>query len=613
MTLTYFGTFLSPFYAGGSPSSTGVPSIYDVAINGRGYRLDLKADVFGEETIPISRQQIDTTDSPSEASLSREDLWRRAFESWHHGAGQGYRDRPASDQYRFFSSRGMYVWERDSLSLLPDTSRGLSSAATNLMLTTIGSHLYVADGVNVRYSLNGTAWAAATGLSGSAILSLVSDGNVVYATDGADVYSSAAGGAFTVFNTLNCTLLGWNNGRLMAAQGPALYNITSGTPPTALFTHSNSNWIWTAFATGPNAVFAAGYSGDTSLIYRIPMKSDGSGLDVPVIDMELPRGERVLSMMSYLGYLCVGTTKGFRIMQIGISTFTAPLTSGPPIRVGPVRCLEGQDRYMRFGWDNYDATYTGLGRALLVPGVDSTAFTDTLTPAYASDLMAVTQGQVLSVLTWNNLTVFAISGSGVWLESATDLVPTATLVTGMMTYGLPDTKVLETVDLRFAPLAGTITLSVAGSDNSFAPLSPTVSDVGATGATIAAHEIAGDRFGLRIDFTRGSATTGPNMSRATLLANPAPARGLIWTLPLLLHERTELVNGTVQRYQARVERDYIALLADSGSLCTVQIDGETLQGFIVDTKWRGGERYSDQSDRNGTHHVLFKIPSRRGT
>ena len=93
------------------------------------YMLDLAADLngfrgqhFSRESQPVLRAQADTGSTPGEQSINREDLWRRAQESWHHGAGQVYLDRADSDSSRFLSSKGVNVWDKWALSLLHDTT-----------------------------------------------------------------------------------------------------------------------------------------------------------------------------------------------------------------------------------------------------------------------------------------------------------------------------------------------------------------------------------------------------------------------------------------------------------------------------------------------------------
>ena len=68
-------------------------------------------------------------------------------------------------------------------------------------------------------------------------------------TDGTDIYTTNTGiTTSAVYNTLNCTTLRWVKARWMAAQDNSIYNVTSGTPPAALFSHANTDWEWVDFA-----------------------------------------------------------------------------------------------------------------------------------------------------------------------------------------------------------------------------------------------------------------------------------------------------------------------------------------------------------------------------
>jgi hypothetical protein len=616
-TKKYSWPFNEPFYGSVSGRiSTEVPQRYEVGINGRGYMLDLASQAFINATVPLSRAQLDVGQEPSESSLSRDAFWRRSWESWHHGTGQRFRDRSNSDRYRYRDSRGLDVWVRDRLGLLRDTDRVVTSTNTNLFLTTLGGYAYVADGGNVLSTTDGTTWTAVSGLSGSLVRSIVNDGQYVYATDGANIFRATPGGAFTSWNPLDVGLLGWVNGRLMAAgygaTQNALYNILDATGPPAHFTHPSTAWTWTAFATGPNSIFAAGYVGDTSFIYRIPMKTDGTGLDVPLVSFEFPEGEQCLTLTSYLGYLVAGTSVGLRLIDMGES-----LTAGPPVTVGAVRCVEPQDRYVWFGWSNYDTTHTGLGRASLVPGIDSSAFTDSLTPAYASDLMAAvgTQGNVVSVASYQGRRIFAVAGNGVWLESPTRLVPDGWVTTGWITFGLPDNKVIESVDLRMMPLAGTITLALSTESTPPETLSPVVDTQGTTSALVSTRERLADRFELLITLTRdGPGTQGPLVNRLTMFANPAPTRTAQWQLPLLLAETVALVpQNTSRHYFARVERQLIGMWCESGQLVTIQVGIDNFNATISDWEWHPTHRYNDNTDWNGTLLVTLKQPAKGET
>lgn len=607
----FWRTFTSPFRTSSQAISAEVPSRYAVALNGRGYMLDLEAHgfgvrgtAFGMETVQISRAQSDTTSSPSEASLSREELWRRAFESWHHGAGQRYRDRNGSDEFRFRSSLGVNVWTRDALSLLPGTSLTRSLGTSTPLLATAGAYVYATDTTQAWWSTDGTNWNLATGLGGLTIQGLTSDGSKVYVSDGTNIYQSNPGGAFASWNALDASLLGFVNGRLMAAGAGAtkniIYNVIGPGVPTYSFAHPDVNWTWTAFASGQQAIYAAGYAGDKSAVYSITIKADGSGLDVPVVALALPDGERVLSLHGYLDFLAIGTSAGLRLAALGTT-----LTAGSPLAVPAVYALEGQDRFIWFGWTNYDDTHTGLGR------VDLSVFDSPLTPAYASDLMALSaQGIVTAAVTFLDKRLFAVAASGVWAQQTT-LVTTGTLDTGWVTFGLPDRKVLETVDVRTEPLQGTLTLAVAGTSGAFSNATPVHDQAGSTGISMNAGEEAADRFELRLTLARLATAAGPSVSRVTMQANPSPSRSKQWILPLQLGEAVKTLNGQAKRWQAADEIDFISLLADSGVLCTLQVGNRAYSVLIFDMQWRPTHIYKDHSDWNGTLIVSAKALRRR--
>lgn len=135
-------------------TSAEVPGRLPVAVNGHAYMANpniLRA------TVPVIRQQADTSTEAGEQSLNPAGLWRRSQESWHHGAGQDFLDGKqgdeATDPHRFRSSKGVDVWTRGQVSLLHPTLKVWSTASTNLYLVVARQPgfgevfvLYVADG-----------------------------------------------------------------------------------------------------------------------------------------------------------------------------------------------------------------------------------------------------------------------------------------------------------------------------------------------------------------------------------------------------------------------------------------------------------------------------------
>src|SRR5689334_12860346 len=102
---------------------------FDVVLNGTGYMVDKFSQQDKHQSVPMLRQQSDTSGRPGEESLNPAGLWRRAQESWHHGAGQEWLDRADSDPYRFRSSKGVDVWSKWALSLLPAVNQRYASAS----------------------------------------------------------------------------------------------------------------------------------------------------------------------------------------------------------------------------------------------------------------------------------------------------------------------------------------------------------------------------------------------------------------------------------------------------------------------------------------------------
>lgn len=128
-----------------------------VTLNGQ----DLLIDPPEADTLPVVREQADTSSQPGEQSLNPRGLWRRSQESWHHGAGQSFLDSMEDrDPYRFRNSKGIDPWTRGELSLLNETYRIWPSANTNLQMVVTGqltttallgiivstAYVYLADG-----------------------------------------------------------------------------------------------------------------------------------------------------------------------------------------------------------------------------------------------------------------------------------------------------------------------------------------------------------------------------------------------------------------------------------------------------------------------------------
>lgn len=579
-------TLSEPYFTGGSISSL-VPAVWPVALNGRPYMLDTLPETFyvrwNVETIPLLRQQADQSDAPAEQSLNPSGFWRRAQDSFHHGAGQVFRDRDKNaDAYRFRASKGVDVWTRYQFTLLPDTDQKLSSSNTNIKVVAAGARLYYVDGSTVKFTTDVTVdsptWTSVT-YAGGTVKDICSDGYNVYVTDGSNIYLTNTGSTtLTSTDTTDADVVAYVKARFMAAKGNTLYNIpTLGSATNVMtFAHPNAGFTWVGFAEGTANIYAAGYAGDKSLVYRIAIKADATVLDAPIVAGELPDGEVVSSIGGYLGFIVLGTSRGTRFCDVDAQ---GNLSIGPVIETpAPVYAFEPQDRFIWFGYTNYDTVSTGLGR------LDITEFTNTLTPSYASDLMVTGQGAILSIATFQNLRVFSVSGLGIYAEAAT-FVTSGTLETGESGFGLPDPKTAIFVHTDTEPLVGSLQVELAGSDGSFVVVG-SESDALSTTDNFPANNLSSERFEVRLTLTRATSTTGPTFLRWTLKVIPTTTDGPaeLFHIPLMLYPVINL-HGVEYPVDVEFERNVISELRSTRQVVQYQEFGTTYTGIIVDFKW----------------------------
>ena len=603
-------SFVEPLYEGGGTSDL-VPSLYPVALDGRSYLVDLKSGEFRRRSVPVLRNQADTTNLPGEQSLNPEELWRRSQESWHLGAGQRYFDRPDSNPNRFYASRGVNPWDKWKLTLLNSTDLARASASAAVVGISAGDRYYLINGTQpLEFTADITAgipsWTTVTGGPAAAPTSITSDGEYVYTSHSASgVYRSAVTATTSAsFDTGAATLVAWVKGRLMAVNGVSVGYITAVNTRTAVSFSANlpTTWTWVGFAEGQNSIYAAGYAGDKSIIFRIGIKSDGTGLDVGLVAAELPDGEVVRGIVGYLGYVVVGTDRGIRFAA---ADSAGNLTLGSLISTpGVVRCFEPQDRFVWFNWDNFATGVSGTGR------LDLSTFIAPMTPAYASDLMyASAGGTVTSIVTTRNRRVFTIASVGAVRELTTP-VASGYVDSGRITYGIPDEKVGTTLEIRHDPLDGSITAYLVVDTDTLTEVpaqSLGSSDVeDSTRASMSANELTGEFYNLRIKLTAG--VVSPVLSRWTFKAQPAPGRAENFVVPLIFRERLDL-KGIEKPFDVPVNMAAIRALMFDTRLVSFQLGDENFSVFVEDYEFRPEQETSDGEGWQGLMIVKLKAVS----
>ena len=589
-TLVEFTTAFRPapaFYSG-TGSTQLVPDIFPVAINGRAYMIDTAANAFTRQFDARVRDSVDQSAEPGESAINPQGLWRRSQSSWHYGAGQKYSDTSDAEPFRFNESKGVNVWDKGRLSLLSDTDKVYSTSGTNLYATTAANLMYGTDGQSVKYTTDFVSISTVTGTAASNIFSIASDGyNVFYSYANGDIDKTNAGiGSSSAFITgIEAGKLAYVKGRLMVAGQAAdkhkIWNITtapgsSANNPSPLMTHRNTEFTWVGFAAGQTHIYAAGHAGNISLVYKIEIEADASSLTAPVVAAELPQGEIIQEIYGYLGYIVIGTNTGFRFCS---ADSAGNLIVGPRIDIGSaVKAFAGIGQYIYFSWTNYDSTSTGIGR------MDISVFISTNQPAYASDLMATAQGEVQAIHEFNDKPLFTVSGEGVFVPDATDLVTSGYLTSGVYRWGVPDAKFIPKLDLRCLPLAGSITMSIAEDNGTYFDF-PAFSTSGAKDKTFDGRENKVFEAEIKVTLARGSTTTGPTVTRWMARAYAAPLRSQIFSVPLIMHHKLS-IGGREYWQDVDFEMRQLRDLVDNPRVVSYQENEETFAVVIENVQWQ---------------------------
>lgn len=578
-----------PYFEGLTEGSSeqGLPwSMGQVVLNGQPYLVDRQSGRYSRRSIqPVTMERAERTGENS----STDNLWRRSFQSYHMGAGQVYVDRDFSNQYRYRDSRGVDPWTEYFLTLLHDVDR---VSLLDGLCVVVGAQLAHAHGLLLdwRASLTGPvvtadlpAAAVSVASSGAHLYAALSTGEVVRVAPGSTVVESIATGSYQVVGAVK--------GRLIGCEANSVYDLTSGTP-ALIYTHPDEAWVWNSIGDGLVCVYLSGYSGDKSGIYRFALNKDGVQLDPGIQAAQLPDGERCEHVGYYLGYSAIGTSRGVRF---GVSDSVGNLTLGRLIETPePVLCSEGQGNFIWFGWSNVDGEQTGLGR------LDPSRFTDPMTPAYATDLMAEGQGAVLSVTTFDGRRVFTVEGLGLFAEAESRLVESGWIDEGYSSWNTPDTKSASYVTLRHGPLFGEIE-GQAYVDEAPPRAYGVSSKQGSTSS--ANFSLEGTLFsaiGLREVLRRDPTdeTRGPILTRVELRAVPVSGNSSIFTVPLVVSQDYEY-GGRTTWVEAPVEVDRLTRLVDTGAMVVYREGSRAWRVVATAYEWKPEKMTSSGSGWSG--------------
>ena len=603
------------------------------------HSYNIEVEQYSRTTVPTLREQRDTSSEPGEQSVDSQ-FWLRSQTDWSYGAGQTFFDIADANRGRFYSSSGVDVWTQGQISLLPMCeSKNNAKSYTNVIAKVFrrksdgADIMYVANGNVLEYSSNFSAadgsvtWTTVTALaSPQTITDIASDGATIFIAYGANrtatwttignnTQPSALSGG------LNPDYLRIVGGRLFGIDGDniAEYDGDAAKVSSSLDSTLLGGGLWVTVCAGPVGFYAASNTAGTGAISFISIGETDGLLNEPQQVAELPRGEEINDMISYGGILALATSKGLRIAAIDAGS--GSVTYGPVIDdAGEVFTLAADERFVWFGGT--------LGKTYRA---DLSRFTETLVPAWASDLLSVGDGNSLGNVTHiarsNSKTYFVDANNGVQGPMSTgQLVATGTMTVGDVKWNSQFDKILRTIEMRSAPssivaaqqtfadadvewadpdefwvgqtatVGGSVTATVTNDDN-YSVTTGTLTNKTPTDVATLVPELS-EAFKIQLNLTRDSTVTaGPKIESWKIQAFPAPTRVDEIIVPIILKTRvaTSRGRGTAAAYDTKAEYDALRTAMTEKKVITYQ-EGSRSDTAVIDQMAMSAEKLSDDGD-----------------
>jgi hypothetical protein len=592
--------FDEPFYGGeGGSGSTLVPNIGGslVAINGRIYPIDNTGNRFSQVGIDVL-QQRNTTDN-RDVLLLPQNVWRTQIYSWNSGAGQSNMDRETSITSRYQDSFGIDPWTEWQLNLLPETLRMQEIAGTTFLTLHSGYLVVINDNDTYWWSDFGTLTATVT-VGTSPIVAIADRGDVVTMLNSAgEIYTldSPVGTPVLQYTNADAYMVAFEKDYLIVAVKNQLFNITAYATPVLIYTHPEPTFRWGSASSGPQSIYFAGGVGDRYVIHRVGIKDDGTGLNPAIVAAELPDGEIIYKIGSYLGFVFIGTNKGVRMAQ---PDNNGDLTLGSIIpTTEPVRCFEGQDRFMWFGVSRMAANYSEITfdpanvfPLTAVPGIgrmDLSKFTTgLLAPAYANDIAAWGEpaANVTSIATFMDKRVFVVEGAGVFFEGV-DKVLGGWMTQGAMSFSVEDLKAALYMQANWVPsCSGSLYIDLAFDSSGYARYADLSVANSVRSSNINLNGTKFSRVNMRLVMTRCTVNNskGPMPTRWEIRAFPVKGRASRWNVPVIIADDVD-INGIMQSRNPVDDKNSLLGLIQDGTVFQYQESGQSYQVLARDFQW----------------------------
>jgi hypothetical protein len=476
----------------GSQSYAASGIAYDVAFGGLPFFLTTSDEnAYRRVTAQYRKNQVDMSREPGEQTLTG--WWLRSQSSFHLGQGIKFFEPQQDESLRFQYTygKGCDVWTKGQITLLKDVNS--YSSVTNGLQTnkrpyqTARSIRYsgkdavlVWDGYKIdKVEADGTVVSFVNYTPGTdyPIYSVCDDGTYAYwvtnktGTNKLQVNkrpldsSAAASEMFTHASiVVTNAVIEFTKERLVMAVNNSIYEFAASATvlPTAVYSHPNTAFTYTSITSSGAAIYLSGYNGIQSTIQKFTLSTSGAmpTLTSAITAAELPVGEIVFKIYYYLGYMAIGSNQGLRVAAV--SDTDGSINYGPLIFQSeqPVYDVAGYDKYL---WctTNVDGN-PGVSRVDLGQQVGTTLvfayawdlYDYNLTGFYTTACAFVGNTDRLAFVTSNNGT----TNGKVYIESATVLVPSATLRVGYIRYNTLENKIFKFLQPRYESVNGALAI-----------------------------------------------------------------------------------------------------------------------------------------------------------
>jgi hypothetical protein len=170
--------------------------------------------------------------------------------------------------------------------------------------------------------------------------------------------------------------------RIVMCINNKIYEIptSASTLPSPVYTHSDTDVIFTSITASGPAIYVTGYSGIQSSILKFTLSTAGvmPTLTSGITAAEMPVGEIIHRIYYYLGYMVIGTNKGIRVATVS--------DQDGSVSYGPLIIETSQPVYDFAARDHYVWCATGVAGEPGVIRIDLSLEIEPLRFAYANDI-----------------------------------------------------------------------------------------------------------------------------------------------------------------------------------------------------------------------------------